>query len=366
MNSDSAHSQELIAYVLGEMSAEEERIFEQEMEEDPVLASEVHEFKALYHSVAYTKPLIPAPEGGFNRVLEKLESGHTFSWRESFWALGGLAAGIAIAIGFSTGGFWSEQADNILAAENSAEVEGLSSDTESGRSTNDSSETIVYVPAPEELGAMTDSIATLEDENQRLRTTIIRITEEFEKAQRDASDLNAWRERYFDLDTGISRWSVLSLGQASNIPAGMTLTDYLEQLSATDPAIIEAGEFASVDAGVASTPPLVDNSQTDGSSSTNAMVLWDETGDEGILAVTGLPETPEGSNYQMWLVDESGLARSAGILPDFPEGTGQAAFALPETSANVGTVLITVEPTGGSESPTGATVLEGPIATAAE
>ena len=71
---------------------------------------------------------------------------------------------------------------------------------------------------------------------------------------------------------------------------------------------------------------------------------------KGAITVTGLPAAPDGKTYQLWYIGADGAARSAGLLD--PDDDGRGAMLLegdPNAAAAVG---MTVEPAGGSPSPT--------------
>jgi anti-sigma-K factor RskA len=69
--------------------------------------------------------------------------------------------------------------------------------------------------------------------------------------------------------------------------------------------------------------------------------------DDGVALLTGLPEPPAGQVYQLWLID-AGRATSAGVL-----AVGQRdGTTLLERVGGADTLGVTVEPPGGSTTPT--------------
>ena len=68
------------------------------------------------------------------------------------------------------------------------------------------------------------------------------------------------------------------------------------------------------------------------------------------LSVNGLTPAPDGSTYQLWLLDSGGAASSAGLLTVDAEGRGEALLAGDASTAS--TVAMTLEPAGGSPQPT--------------
>lgn len=82
-----------------------------------------------------------------------------------------------------------------------------------------------------------------------------------------------------------------------------------------------------------------------------ATVFWDETRDTAYIDAKNLPAPPQGMVYQVWSLKLSPLTPSSiGLLDDFEEDDNKI-FELPNpnTSEAFG---ITLEPEGGSESPT--------------
>lgn len=90
-----------------------------------------------------------------------------------------------------------------------------------------------------------------------------------------------------------------------------------------------------------------------------AQVLWSRT--QGVaVAATGLPVPPAGKTYQVWLVT-AGRATSAGLLSVDSTGRASAVFDAPAGLPRpVIRSVITLEPDGGSASPTGPAVLAPP------
>lgn len=92
-----------------------------------------------------------------------------------------------------------------------------------------------------------------------------------------------------------------------------------------------------------------------------AQVLWSRTQGVAVNA-RGLATPPPGKTYQVWLITP-GRATSAGVLP--VDETGRASVVL-ESPAGlprpVTRAVITLEPDGGSEAPTGPVALSAPSA----
>ncbi len=78
------------------------------------------------------------------------------------------------------------------------------------------------------------------------------------------------------------------------------------------------------------------------------------TDDGGIFLVHGLEDAPDDHTYQVWLIEDN-RPTSAGTF-DPSEGVGT--LEVDESLEGVESVAVTVEPEGGSSSPTGVQVLE--------
>ena len=80
-------------------------------------------------------------------------------------------------------------------------------------------------------------------------------------------------------------------------------------------------------------------------------VFWDKSSNKAYIDALGLPEPPEGMVYQVWSLTLDPLTpTSMGLLENFSEDENKI-FALenPNQSQAFG---ITLEPAGGSETPT--------------
>jgi hypothetical protein len=76
-----------------------------------------------------------------------------------------------------------------------------------------------------------------------------------------------------------------------------------------------------------------------------------ESGGHVLLAFAHLPAPPNGKVYQAWTIARgaTGVAPSVTFAPD---ASGSAVVELPEGAANLAAVAVTVEPPGGSKTPT--------------
>jgi len=78
------------------------------------------------------------------------------------------------------------------------------------------------------------------------------------------------------------------------------------------------------------------------------LVAWDAGQHHGTLAAANLPPAPAGHNYQLWVLDPNAPAPlSAGVV------TASRAFDAPPVTVKNPGFAISLEPAGGSPSPTG-------------
>jgi hypothetical protein len=82
--------------------------------------------------------------------------------------------------------------------------------------------------------------------------------------------------------------------------------------------------------------------------SSRIMIAWDPNENQGVIAVDALPPAPSGQAYQLWVLDPNALTPvNAGIV------TGNRAFHTGVISVDNPGFAISLEPAGGSATPTG-------------
>ena len=82
--------------------------------------------------------------------------------------------------------------------------------------------------------------------------------------------------------------------------------------------------------------------------SSRVVVAWDPYQHRGVVGLQGLPTAPAGHDYQLWVLDPNAPGPiSAGLI------NGARAFATEPVSTENPGFAISLEPTGGSPSPTG-------------
>lgn len=95
---------------------------------------------------------------------------------------------------------------------------------------------------------------------------------------------------------------------------------------------------------------------TDYEPDASGMLVMSRDGEYGVLIVDGLPELSEAEQYQLWLIQD-GVRTSGGVFSVNEEGYGSTLVASSLPLSDYNGFGITIEPKGGSSSPTGAKVL---------
>ena len=89
-------------------------------------------------------------------------------------------------------------------------------------------------------------------------------------------------------------------------------------------------------------------------------IVIDRDDNRGVLAVRGLAPLAATSAYQLWIIRE-GERRSGGVFNVSPDGYGSLQVTVPAGFTGFTRFGISIEPAGGSLSPTGARVMSGKI-----
>ena len=92
-----------------------------------------------------------------------------------------------------------------------------------------------------------------------------------------------------------------------------------------------------------------------------AYVIWDLAAGQGHVYAFDLPPAPEGSVYQVWASRGDGKLAPGPLLKVNQDGLGSAIVDLPLLTGRAVKAVVTVEPRGGSKSPTGEVVLEATL-----
>lgn len=87
-------------------------------------------------------------------------------------------------------------------------------------------------------------------------------------------------------------------------------------------------------------------------------VHWDKADNKALLVSHNLPDAPEGKTYQWWVMADD-APKSAGVFKVGPDGTSLIKIGSLEDFGRIQDFVLTLEPEGGSERPTGDMLLSG-------
>lgn len=151
------------------------------------------------------------------------------------------------------------------------------------------------------------------------------------------------------LATGAILWALAMMGQIDDLKSERDLQD--QQLAQMNQ---EREEY------LAQTPALVYPlvSTTASSSDASAMVYMDPDPDGwgGIIAFRGMTPPPSGQVYQLWMITGDQITPGPTFTPD---AEGKATVQVGGDAAGTGTMAITMEPDGGSQTPTTSPIMQG-------
>jgi anti-sigma-K factor RskA len=92
----------------------------------------------------------------------------------------------------------------------------------------------------------------------------------------------------------------------------------------------------------------------------SGIVIIGANGLNGVLVVDQMPPLATGREYQLWL-ERDGQSTSAGIFPVDESGYRGVRIAVPQSLLEYSNARVTIEPAGGSATPTGEQVLGGSL-----
>lgn len=99
---------------------------------------------------------------------------------------------------------------------------------------------------------------------------------------------------------------------------------------------------------------------TDAAPNASGFVIISSDGEEGVLVVDELPMLDAEYEYQVWL-ERNGSTISGAVFPVDESGYRGMRIEAPQSLLHYSSVRITVEPAGGSDTPSGNTVLDGSL-----
>lgn len=156
------------------------------------------------------------------------------------------------------------------------------------------------------------------------------------------------------LATGAILWALAMMGQIDDLQSERDLQD--QQLAQMNQ---EREEY------LAQTPanvyPLVSTtSSQNGESNATGMVYMDPdpNGWGGIIAFRNLSQPPSGQVYQLWMITDDQPTPGPTFMPD---ADGKAMVQVGGDASGAGAMAITMEPDGGSQTPTTSPVMQGSL-----
>ena len=156
------------------------------------------------------------------------------------------------------------------------------------------------------------------------------------------------------LATGAILWALAMMGQVDDLQSERDLQD--QQLAQMNQ---EREEY------LAQTPanvyPLVSTtSSQNGESNATGMVYMDPdpNGWGGIIAFRNLSQPPSGQVYQLWMITDDQPTPGPTFMPD---ADGKAMVQVGGDASGAGAMAITMEPDGGSQTPTTSPVMQGSL-----
>ncbi len=171
--------------------------------------------------------------------------------------------------------------------------------------------------------------------------------------QTQVNDLRTDSDRFAALYDELDRRGVsVDLLQRALTEAAYRQDDLQSRLTEQDQVtrVVALGDES--DQGLVSTAPA---------SSARGRYVWSEEESLGVLFLSNLPELSEGSTYQLWLLraSEDGPAVSGGTFSSQADGSARLLVRAGDLGDALTGMAITVEPIGGSQTPTGEIVLQG-------
>jgi anti-sigma-K factor RskA len=104
---------------------------------------------------------------------------------------------------------------------------------------------------------------------------------------------------------------------------------------------------------------FVDLSGVDPNPQAFGKVVLDPDKGAAVVYMYRLPQTPEGMEYQLWVMRE-GKPTNAGLFTVAPDGSAMLALEDLGNASEIDSFLVTIEPAGGQATPTGMMYLTGP------
>jgi anti-sigma-K factor RskA len=160
------------------------------------------------------------------------------------------------------------------------------------------------------------------------------------------SDSNRYAVLYDELEQRGETVDVLQKALTEAAFRQQSLQDLLQQQDQAMRVVALGGQGREDLVGTASASPA------------RGSYLWSAEANLGVLFLVNLPQLSGDHTYQLWMVNEEGAPVSAGTFRPQADGSARLLVQGALGAALTG-MAITVEPVGGSETPTGEIVIQG-------
>lgn len=155
------------------------------------------------------------------------------------------------------------------------------------------------------------------------------------------------------LATGAILWALAMMGQIDDLKGERDLQD--QQIAEMN---AERQEYLTDTKALVY--PMVSTTSNQGDEDATGMVYMDPDpeGWGGIIAFRGMSQPPSGQVYQLWLISDGQVTPGPTFVPD---ADGKAMVQVGGGASEAGQMAITMEPDGGSQTPTTSPVMQGDL-----
>lgn len=152
-------------------------------------------------------------------------------------------------------------------------------------------------------------------------------------------------------------WIITGIAIAASLMALVRMNALTSEVSQLETALVESQDVTDL----LNSPGMqfVDLKGVDPNPQAFGKVVVDPVRGAAVVYMYRLPQTPEGMEYQLWIMRE-GKPTSAGVFTVAEDGTAMLALKDFDDSPDAASFLVTIEPRGGEEVPTGMMYLTGP------
>ncbi len=156
------------------------------------------------------------------------------------------------------------------------------------------------------------------------------------------------------LATGAILWALAMMGQIDDLKGERDLQD--QQIAQLN----QERETYLADTPALVYPLVSTTASQSGDNPATGMVYMDPDPDGwgGIIAFRGMTPPPSGQVYQLWMIENGKAIPGPTFVPD---AGGQATIQVPGEAATSQAMAITMEPDGGSDTPSTTPIMQGDL-----